>query len=135
MGAVTSRAEAQAVRLSLLYALLDCSDTIRAEHVNAALAVWSYCEASARFIFGDSLGDAAADAILSALREAPTGMPRKDISDSVFQRHKSAGEIDRVLGVLVQAGLARSEREDTGGRPAERWFSCTPIANKANKAN
>ena len=44
-GAVTSRAEAQVVRLSLIYALLDCSPVIRQEHLLAALALWEYCEA------------------------------------------------------------------------------------------
>ena len=35
LGAVISRAEAQVVRLALLYALLDCSKLIRAEHLEA----------------------------------------------------------------------------------------------------
>ena len=78
LGAITSRAEAQVVRLSLLFALLDCSATIRAEHVTAALAVWRYCEASARFIFGDALGDPTADVILGALRSSD-GMSRDEI--------------------------------------------------------
>ncbi|HEX5422265.1 MAG TPA: hypothetical protein VFW94_01855, partial [Candidatus Acidoferrales bacterium] len=50
-GSVTSRGEAQVIRLALLYALLDCSDCIRSEHLRAALAFWQYCEDSARFIF------------------------------------------------------------------------------------
>jgi hypothetical protein len=75
-GAVTSRGEAQVLRLSSLYALLDCSEVVRAEHLMAALAVWEYCEASARFIFGTSLGDATADDILRALRGRPEGMTR-----------------------------------------------------------
>ena len=44
LGAVTSRAEAQVVRLSCLYALLDSSKVIRRQHMTAALAVWRYCE-------------------------------------------------------------------------------------------
>ena len=40
LGAVTSRAEAQVVRLSCLYALLDSSKVIRRQHMTAALAVW-----------------------------------------------------------------------------------------------
>jgi hypothetical protein len=67
-GAVTSRAEAQTMRLATLYAVLDRSPAIRAEHLTAALEVWRYCEDSVRFIFGDSLGDATADEILGLLR-------------------------------------------------------------------
>jgi hypothetical protein len=50
-GAVTSRAETQVVRLALTYALLDGAAAIDAAHVDAALAVWRYCEQSARIIF------------------------------------------------------------------------------------
>lgn len=43
LGAATSRAEAQVLRLSAIYAVLDCSETIRVDHLQAALAVWDYC--------------------------------------------------------------------------------------------
>ena len=66
LGAVTSRAESQVMRLACVYALLDCSAEIRVEHLNAALAVWQYCHDSARFIFGDSLGDPTANEIQGA---------------------------------------------------------------------
>src|SRR5918998_6470629 len=57
LGAVTSRAEAQGLRLAALYAVLDCSHEIGAAHLKAALALWDYAEDSARYIFGDSPGD------------------------------------------------------------------------------
>jgi len=60
-GAVTSRAEAQVMRLACIYALLDRETEVRKVHLEAALAVWNYCEASARYIFGDALGDPLAD--------------------------------------------------------------------------
>jgi hypothetical protein len=44
------------MRLSALYALLDKSAVVKADHLKAALALWEYCEASARFIFGEALG-------------------------------------------------------------------------------
>lgn len=119
-GAVTSRAEAQTMRLATLYAVLDQSPVIRAEHLMAALAVWRYCEESVQFIFGDSLGDATADEIVDLLRARPEGVTRTDIREH-FKRHKSADEIDRALAVLESYGRARREKEDTGGRPAERW--------------
>jgi hypothetical protein len=40
LDAVTSRAEAQAIRLALLYALLDQSSVIQPTHLKAGLAVW-----------------------------------------------------------------------------------------------
>ena len=45
----------------LIYALLDLSEHIGLEHLDAALAVWRYSAASARWIFGDALGDPTAD--------------------------------------------------------------------------
>ena len=66
-GALTSRAEAQVMRLACLYALLDMSVVVRQPHLEAALAVWSYVEASVRHVFGNALGDACADEILRAL--------------------------------------------------------------------
>jgi hypothetical protein len=92
LGALLSRAEAQVLRLSVIYALLDCSDTIRTEHLKAALGVWEYCEQSALSIFGDRLGDPMADRILEALRTAgPHGMTDNDIYE-LFGRHKSTHE-------------------------------------------
>src|SRR5205814_1467214 len=69
LGAVTSRAEAQTMRVACLYALLDCSKVVKEVHLRAALAVWDYAEQSARHIFGDSLGDPLADELLRALRK------------------------------------------------------------------
>jgi hypothetical protein len=69
VGALLARSEAQVLRLSMLYALLDRSGLIREEHLRAALAVWHYAERSVRFLFGDSTGNPDADVVLRALRE------------------------------------------------------------------
>ena len=45
-GAVTSRAEAQVVRLALLFALADHVPVINTPHLQAALAIWDYCHDS-----------------------------------------------------------------------------------------
>ena len=47
LGAVTSRAEAQVMRLACIYAILDESKLIGKEHLLAALSLWDYSEASA----------------------------------------------------------------------------------------
>ena len=124
LGAVTSRAEAHVMRLSCLYALLDGSPLVRVEHLRAALALWDYSFASARFIFGDALGDETADEILRALKRRHKGMTRTEIS-ALFKRNQAATEIGRALGELVERGLVRCEQEESGGRPIERWFALT----------
>ena len=121
-GAVTSRAEAQVMRLACLYALLDKSPEVRQAHLLAALAVWKYCADSARYIFGDALGDPLADELLRMLRTNQHGMTRTDIS-AAFGRNKAAGDISRALGFLEEDGLAKSVNEATEGRSAQRWLA------------
>jgi len=122
LGAVVSRAEAQVMRLAMIYALLDLSSAIGRRHLEAGLALWQYSEESAKFIFGDALGDPTADSILNALRRNPLGLTRTEISN-LFQRNKPAGEVERALGALAQIGAARSVRDESGGRPSERWLA------------
>jgi hypothetical protein len=123
LGAITARAEAQAVRLALLYAMLDGKGEIDEPHLRAALAVWEYCEASAAHIFGNALGDPVADEILIALKQAGrTGMTRTAISD-LFGRHKSADRVGAALALLLSKGRVRLESLQTGGRPTETWFA------------
>jgi hypothetical protein len=129
-GALTGRAEAQVTRLALVYALMDRSHIVRREHLEAALALWQYVESSIRFIFGDSLGDTSADEILKALRVSPQGLTRTEISN-LFSRHRNARDIGRGLSVLAQNGLASFRREETNGRPDERWFTLGPDAKDA----
>jgi hypothetical protein len=124
LGAVTSRAEAQVMRVASIYALLDSAKVIKRLHLKAALAVWKYAEQSARFIFGDSLGDPVADELAKALRKSAHGLTRTEIRD-LFGRNRQASEIERALSVLVENGLAQCEVEDNAerGRPSERWFA------------
>jgi hypothetical protein len=122
LGAMTMRAEAQVLRLSVIYALLGSSNIITRKHLRAALAVWRYCEDSARYIFGDAFGDPVVDTILRHLRKSPNGLTRTEIRE-IFTRNRSEAEISNALRVLEEHGLARSVRGETGGRPSERWFA------------
>ncbi len=122
LGAITGRAEAQVMRLSAIYALLDKSRLIRPEHHLAAMALWKYCEESCRWIFGTSTGNRDADKILVALRHASNGMTKTEISVDVFNRHSSSIEIDEALRLLQGLRMATYRIEPTGGAPIERWF-------------
>jgi hypothetical protein len=116
-GVVTARPEAQTLRLSVAYAMLDGSATIEPEHLHAALAVWHYCEASAIAIFGDALGDPVADQLLAALREAgPDGLDGTAQRD-LFGRHLAGKRLDQARAELERRRLAVTTTEETGGRP------------------
>ena len=121
-GALLARAEAHVMRMALLYALLDRSPTIGAPHLLAALALWEYCERSVKFVFGDTLGDPVADDLLRLLRGCPSGVTRTEIRD-YFQRNANAERVGRALSLLLQHKLARQEKEQSGGRPGERWYA------------
>ncbi len=124
-GAATARAEAHTVRVALLYALLDCSEVIRLQHLEAALAFWAYSAASARWVFGDSIGDPTADEIWTLARDRNDGITRTEVSN-LFSRNKKAREIDRALQALIDAGRLeratirdpRNDRTLTVWRPA-----------------
>jgi len=129
LGAVTSRAEAQSVRLALIYALLDGAANIDLPHIQAALAVWEYAEASAAPIFGASLGDNVADDILRALQQAGReGMTRTAIRD-LFGRHQSGDRVGAALSLLMSRGKAKSGIRQSGGRPTEVWFAAETHRN------
>lgn len=116
LGALTSRAEAQALRLSAVYAAMDASGVVRAEHLLAGLAVWAYCFDSARFLFGDATGDPVADRILTSLKSAgPDGLSLSDIND-IFGGHQKAGRIHAALNELEELGLVTHHSVETEGR-------------------
>ena len=127
VGDVTSRMEAHAVRLMLIYALLDGSRVIKAAHLRAALAVCEYGLRSAQHCFGGLSADARA--ILAALSNRQPGeLTRSEITREVFSGHKSAEALDAALRELEAGGDAKRRDEATNGAPRELWQS----AKRAN---
>ncbi len=116
VGAMLARAEAQVLRLSLLYALLDRADTIRLPHLEAALAVWDFCEASVRRLFEGRLGLPMADMILEALRRR--GPLTRTQTSALFGRNRSGADIDAVLNLLIRDKKICMTTRETDGRPA-----------------
>ena len=136
LGAMLARGPAQVVRLSLLYALADRSLTVRRPHLEAALALWSYCADSVRYVFGEAMGDPTADRILSFLRtRGRTGAVKTEIHRLALKGHGGAAKMNEALRTLEGAGLAHRRTDavpaDKPHRPAERWFAG---ANEAKQA-
>jgi Protein of unknown function (DUF3987) len=115
-GAATSRAEAQVLRLSAIYAALDTSPLIDDCHLQAALAVWDYCSDSARLLFDTAPIDPTARRISQALDVTPEGLSRVQIN-----RHVSKERIDLALGQLHTLGLINRETTAGRGRSATLW--------------
>jgi hypothetical protein len=127
-GAVLNRAEAQTLRLSLIFALLDQSPAIRIEHLSAAIAVWDVCQESVLSIFGDRTGNPVADRILDEL--ASRGELSREEITHIFSRHR-VDESDQALEMLERIGRIIRETRATKGRPATIYRT----AKKAKKAN
>lgn len=107
LGTVTSRAEAQVMRLAAIFTLLDRSKYIRLEHLQAGLEVWRYCEESAAYIFGESMGDPQSERLLEAIRDAGSeGLSLSQIRRQVFGGRMPAAGYNAKLSVLHRAGLA-----------------------------
>lgn len=119
VGVLLERAEAQVLRLAMIYALTDASDTLELVHLQAARALWQYSERSVAYLWGGSTGDAVADRILSDLESGP--LTTTDLMVETFSRHISARDLQTVLAKLESQGRVLRERIKTSGRPAERW--------------
>jgi hypothetical protein len=124
LGAMLARGLAQVMRIACIYAVLDGSRFVRSPHMLAALAIWEYAEASARFIFGESLGDPRAERLLEALKASPQGMKRSEISIKVFSRNLDATRLAKLLERLLSLGLIhRIQSQGAVGRKSELWFA------------
>lgn len=121
-GSLTARAEAQVLRLSMVYALMDFSTKIRAEHLEAALAMWERCEASVKFIFGDQTGDRVADPILRALR-IQGSLTQTEIRD-LLGRH----DLLRLPRLLRTQSQRRTRREPGG------WVTTSTLRSRRGPA-
>jgi Protein of unknown function (DUF3987) len=120
---LTARAEAQVLRIAMLYAVLDRSSIIELAHLQAALEVWRYCEDSAKFIFGGATTNKLAEDILGHLLVAPAGMSQTELSVA-FGRNKTAAQLKDALETLSRIGKVRSEeRKNDTGRTVTVWLS------------
>ncbi len=123
-GAITSRAEAHVLRLSMIYALLDGKSQIEACHLKAALECWRYCQDSAFYIWGDLTQSGLADKIRIALVSAgKNGLTRSQLNNALGGRIL-ADEIDAELGKMCERGGVVTETKATGGRPVTIYKYC-----------
>lgn len=117
-GAITSRAEAHVLRLSMIYALLDGSSQIEPCHLKAALECWRYCQDSARYIWGDFTQNAIAEKIRVALSvSGANGLTRSQLNGALGGRI-TVEEFAPELGKMISRGEVTEFTKDTGGRRA-----------------
>jgi hypothetical protein len=120
VGALSGRAEAHALRLQVLYAVLDRSDQIDVQHVMAALELVRYSEDSVRYIFGNKTGNKDSDRILERLT-SDGFMTRTLISSEIFQRNLSAERINKALALLMDNNLITKATKETANKPLDGY--------------
>ena len=133
----TVRAAPIIMRLALIYAVLDRSNVIEVPHLESAMAVWQYCDATAAHIFGNPLHDGNMARIIACLEEKPEWMTRTEISQRTFGGHLPASQLDQLLAQAQGAGDILYKVEKSGGRDRHSWLhkKHVDLAKKAKKAH
>ena len=124
VGALASRSEAQVLRLSMLYALLDGSPVMTAEHLAAASELWLYATRSLDYLFGGLHRNRLAERIEAILREHGE-LSRTQLRNE-FHRHVAGADMDEALETLKRQDKIEQVERRTGqaGRPGEYWRIC-----------
>jgi hypothetical protein len=112
------------MRLALIYALLDESDSIRVEHLKAALAVWGYCERSALYIWSDRYLNRDLDRLCRAIEESEErGLSLTSVVHDLFRGNKPKEEVHALIDQAIEYGIARKDVQKTDGRPVTLLLS------------
>lgn len=122
VGAVIDRAESQVIRLAMIYSLLDSSDIISVGHLESALAVWRYCEASAGFIFAGREVNPYSQKILDLLRK--DGEKTATEIYEHFNRHIKKSQLEQSIMEMVSQKKIEIEKIQTKGRPRTVFRCC-----------
>lgn len=119
IGSLSSRSEAQVMRLAMILALFNRQDQITREALEAALAIHDYCLDSLKYVFGNKLGVRQADLLFDFICGSENGVTRTSVRD-FFNKNCPKESIDDAVRMLVDAKLIEVYIQPSGGgRPAE----------------
>jgi hypothetical protein len=127
---LAARSAPMILRLAMIYALLDCSRTIRPVHLMAAIALWDYSERCLVYLFADKTGDDLADSIDELLKANPEGISRTELSNALG-RHVPSSKMTTALQLLEKYGRARRDRRPSEGRHPEMWHRLAKSAERS----
>jgi hypothetical protein len=113
--AVTARDEGQALRMSMIYALLDGQAVIERRHIDAAIAIWDYADESARGLFGNRTGNKGVDKLVEALHTVGTNGLDGVALNKLFGGNSARAA--RAREEAIRLGIAVEETEKTRGHP------------------
>lgn len=99
------RAPSNIIRLAVIYAILDKSSVVDKKHLEAAEAVWDYCQDSAIQIFAGITGDYHVDKLLRKMKNSHEKSLTKSEIWAIFSRHHAATWINSVIERLLATEL------------------------------
>ena len=114
------RAEAQVVRLATLHALINRERMIRLADLEAALALWDYCDESVKYIFGTLTGDQLADRVHKIITDK--GQASKTNIYSALGCNVKSAEIQEAIGMLLELELVSVTKERMNGADRPTTF-------------
>ena len=126
-GKLTSRAEAQVRRLACIYALLDNCGTVETQHLQAALALWDFCDRSAGYLFADG-GNGNSAATHDPVREVVEilrnlgGRATLKVIRGKRRKFREAGVLEPIIEQAIDRGLLRRCEFVTDGPGAPSNF-------------
>lgn len=120
LGELFARAANHILRVSLIYAIGDKDSYIRAQHIQAAYALWEYSYESSIYIFNQSLTSDAIK-VMESLK-IHQKLKRSSITHEVFKRNHRREEIDNIEKELLSKNLIEiSIDKNETGRPTTWW--------------
>jgi hypothetical protein len=118
--AATARDEARTLRMSIIHALLDGQAVIERRHIDAAIAVWNYCDESARGLFGATTSNKDVDRLAEELHTVGTaGLDGRGLN-RLFGGNSSRAA--RARHESIRLHIAVEGTEKTRGRPRSTLY-------------
>jgi hypothetical protein len=117
---LTSRAEPYVLRIAMIHAVQTGERSIDVVHLNAAFALWKYCEESVSYVFwGLQLSKNEKKLIGKLKAEGEVGIARTGIH-AVFNRHVNAFDLDKMIDRLEAKGLVKWVESRADGQRLKR---------------
>lgn len=129
LGSFFERDSIQVIRLAVVYALTDQAREVGVAHMEAAIAMWTYCARSAEVIFGMPVGELPpqvsphhrAKIIRYLHTRYPDWVKRDDIGTGLLKGNALAAETEMILADLEARSLIERRRIGTRGRPRDEY--------------
>jgi hypothetical protein len=114
--ALSARGRPLVRRMSICYALTDCSDRVELPHLEAALALWAYHVQTIEYVWGSRLGNRDADSLIRALTEHTAGLSATQITQDIFKGRISGEALRSLVKYCQSRGFNIQLRRMRAGR-------------------